>query len=99
MATKMSYQATITGRGPTSTIPDNADAVDAKISADGEILGNVTLLPPEDGRAGLERWGSLDHWADSQLIAHLDDIGEDERDWAIGEIEAAVAQSAEEGAT
>lgn len=88
--------AEITGRGDRSTVPDNADAVDATIYVDGEEIGEVTLLPDHAGR--LSTWGSgLDHWADDGIRTWID-THEDEHDrrTAVGEIEAAVRAAASE---
>ncbi len=63
--------ANITARGPRSTVPDNAGAVDATVYVDGRDVGDCTLLPRQyDGR--LDVWGELDHWADDTLRAALD---------------------------
>lgn len=63
--------ANITARGPRSTVPDNAGAVDATVYVDGRDVGDCTLLPRQyDGR--LDVWGAIDHWADDSLRAALD---------------------------
>jgi hypothetical protein len=59
--------AVITGRGEASTVPDNAGAVDAEISVNGEFFANVTLLPG-NGDA-LETWGTPYHWATNDYDA------------------------------
>lgn len=95
------YTAIITGRGPTSCVPDNADTVDADVYWGADRIGSVTLFPPEDSRRdGLETWGSLDHWASNGIIAHLDDVDAADVDElnhrlaAIDEIEVAVTRVA-----
>lgn len=98
------YTAEITARGAESCCPDNPDAVDASIYADGEYVGETTLVPPEDervrythdGKLRMESWGDgLEHWADVALVAHLEGIldDQDQRD-AIDAIEHAVTLSA-----
>lgn len=84
--------AEITGRGADSTVPDDADAVDADIYADGELIGAVTLkIDGHDGR--LSTWGGcVEHWADSDVIEWLD--GQDSRRGAIASIEDAVRKAA-----
>lgn len=68
----MNYTAKITGMGSRSTVPDNAGAVDAEISCDGQVVGHVTLVP--DSYNGLlSTWGNPDNWRDLQLDQHLDD--------------------------
>lgn len=61
--------AKITARGPRSTVPDDAGAVDATLYVDGRDVGDCTLRQ-YDGR--LDVWGAIDHWADDSLRAALD---------------------------
>jgi len=71
--------ATITGRGPSSSCPDRADAVDADIYVNGARVGGCTLTPPADTRArrSLAAWGCLDTWACPDLQSWL---GEEDAD-------------------
>lgn len=67
--------ATITARGPNSTVPDREDAVDATVYADGVEIGEVTLLR-DDGDLG--PWGSEpSHWGDDALRRWAENHGVD----------------------
>ena len=84
-----SLEATITGRGPASTVPDRPDAVDADVYLGGEYLCSVTLLRGHTG--GLETWGAPDNWcSDYAAVEALGDGGS-------GDVVAAVAQAAAHG--
>lgn len=63
--------AVVTARGVDSTLPDNSEAVDATIYANGEEIGRVTLQPDHTGR--LTTWGSPYHWADDALRSYAGD--------------------------
>lgn len=88
------YTAVITGTGADSMVSDHPGAVDAYIYAGGVLVGEVTLLPNEQGH--LDTWGShLEHWADHRVRAHLSAIDEG-RDAMIDAIVDAVRDAAEE---
>lgn len=97
------YTAQITARGADSAVPDRPDAVDALILADGQPVGEVTLV--QDRHSGeLVPWGTgLDHWASSALVDHLDAIDPDAMSSeplraAVSDIIDAVREAAEEPA-
>lgn len=76
ITTDTEITAEITGRGPDSQVRDNPGAVDAEIYADGELVGEVTLVPDrESGK--LTTWGDRDHWANGDMLATL--LLQDER--------------------
>jgi hypothetical protein len=90
--------ARVTGRGESSTVPDNAGAVDAEILLGGEVLGSVTLLPDE--RGNLTTWGSLDNWADdttARWITERVEAAGQERSEVIAALVAAVCEAAKGG--
>lgn len=56
------FTAKVEAVGENSLLPHRKDAVDAEVFLDGKWLCDVTLLGHEDGRPGLDTWGSPDHW-------------------------------------
>ena len=62
--------ATVTGRGPSSSVPDRADAVDFTVTAGG-VSVSLTLLV--DGFSGqLDVWGMPDQWCADAKQARAD---------------------------
>lgn len=58
----------------------------------GTVEGEVTLMPAEDGRPMYERWGSLENWMSSRLVALVNSMDDYERDELIARIEEAAAE-------
>jgi hypothetical protein len=92
--------ARVTGRGESSTVPDNACAVDADIELNGMSLGSVTLLPDE--RSNLTTWGGPENWGDDSLwrwIGERVEAAGQERSEVIAAVVAAVCEAAKGGPT
>lgn len=88
--------ATAENPRPTATGVERGVDVDVVVSYRGkEFVGEVTLLPHEDGRPGYGRWGSTDHWVSNGLLADLQGhCDEDELARSLDVIEAAAAEAA-----
>lgn len=72
---KVTLSAEITGKGEDSSIPDNADAVDADVYVDGEVIGQATLLPHEQ-TGELDTYGDDPRmWADDALLVWMEARG------------------------
>jgi hypothetical protein len=66
--------ATITGRGPTSQVPDREDAVDFDVKAGDVTVGVTLLVDPFSGE--LDAWGAPDQWCADPKQARRD-LGQD----------------------
>ena len=72
--------------------PDDPRAADLEIIDEtGEIVGSVTLRP--DHMGDMAPWGSLSHWASSDLI---DWMGDDDYDDRLEAVLSACAEALED---